>query len=87
MGLHRRQHRSRREMKECCKIVEAEREMGCKICVYQEQHLMDTAFSAVLIFIVAYTKTLFNNRDLSPNDLQTTHCDDDSITLLTNSSV
>jgi hypothetical protein len=61
--------------------------MGCKICVYQEQHLMDTAFSAVLIFIVAYTKTLFNSWDVSTNDLQTTHCDDDSITLLTNSSV
>ena len=36
---------------------------------------MDTAFSAVLIFIVAYTKTLFNNRDMSTNDLQS---DDDS---------
>jgi hypothetical protein len=75
-------------MKECCKIVEAEREMGCKICVYQEQHLMDTAFSAVLIFIVAYTKMLFNSWDVStPSGLQTSHCDDDSITLLTNSSV
>lgn len=55
--------------------MEAKREMGCEICVYQEQHLMDTAFSAVLIFIVAYTKTLFNNRDMSTNDLQS---DDDS---------
>lgn len=61
--------------------------MGCKICVYQEQHLMDKAFSAVLIFIVAYTKTLFNSWGVSTIDLQTTQCDDDSITLLTNSSV
>jgi hypothetical protein len=60
--------------------VEAKREMGCEICVYQEQHLMDTAFSAVLIFIVAYTKTLFNNRDMSTNDLQSDdlQSDDDS---------
>ena len=66
--------------------MEAEREMGCKICVYQEQHLMDKAFSAVLIFIVAYTKTLFNSWDESTNELQTVHCDDDSIAL-PNSSV
>lgn len=47
---------------------------------------MDTAFSAVLIFIVAYTKTLFNSWDESTNELQTVHCDDDSIAL-PNSSV
>jgi len=36
--------------------------MVCKICVYQEQHLMDTAFSAVLESIVAYTKRVLPHK-------------------------